>query len=361
MKSLVFVTSFPSPHVMPLMEALQRHYTVTGCIQMMEMSQERKSMGYDTASSVEVISFSRETVRCKKMILDADVLIMACGNFEVLQERIAANKEIYIMHERLFKKGLLKLLDPRLQKYRKICKQAHGGKIYLLPIGVSSARDFAFLGFPEDKMYKFAYFPAVEPFEPVPRQRETTEILWVGRMIRVKRPMMAIRLARFLPSDCKLTMVGSGKQMNQIKKYADKHRLQVSLPGQLDNAEVRRLMRDSDILLSTSGRGEGWGAVINEGMNYGCAVVCSDSIGCYRTLVDEENACIFKTGSLRSLVLAVRKAGSNLDHYRRASLKKISDEMNPEEAARRFSVLQNKISAGEDPQVFGTGICSKAK
>lgn len=44
-------------------------------------------------------------------------------------------------------------------------------------------------------------------------------------------------------------------------------------------SEVRSYMEKADIYLFTSDFNEGWGAVLNESMNSGCAVVASHAIG----------------------------------------------------------------------------------
>lgn len=53
----------------------------------------------------------------------------------------------------------------------------------------------------------------------------------------------------------------------------------VTFTGPVQSDKVRGFMERAGIFLFTSDRQEGWGAVLNESMNSGCAVVASHAIG----------------------------------------------------------------------------------
>ena len=53
----------------------------------------------------------------------------------------------------------------------------------------------------------------------------------------------------------------------------------VHMLGSMSPEQVRLYMEQSQMFLFTSDRYEGWGAVLNEAMNSGCAVVASHIIG----------------------------------------------------------------------------------
>ncbi len=61
-------------------------------------------------------------------------------------------------------------------------------------------------------------------------------------------------------------------------------------------------MERAEIYLFTSDRQEGWGAVLNEAMNSGCAVLTSHEIGATPYLVkDGENGIVFKSRDQKDL------------------------------------------------------------
>lgn len=53
----------------------------------------------------------------------------------------------------------------------------------------------------------------------------------------------------------------------------------MTLTGYKKPEEVRERMEKADILLATSDRGEGWGAVMQRAMNSGCVVIADHMMG----------------------------------------------------------------------------------
>ena len=79
----------------------------------------------------------------------------------------------------------------------------------------------------------------------------------------------------------------------------------VHMLGAMSPDEVRKHMEQANIFLFTSDRNEGWGAVLNEAMNSGCAVVASHAIGSVPYLIKNgNNGYIYENeGQLHSLVI----------------------------------------------------------
>ena len=125
--------------------------------------------------------------------------------------------------------------------------------------------------------------------------------------------------------------------------------------GNIPNDAVCDMMSKSDILLSTSTRGEGWGAVINEGMSCGCAIVCSNSIGCANTLANEHNSALFKTHSVKDLVRAIKEAKLRQAEFSECGKKTVESQYNPSIAAERFAT----IAKADNKDIFPDGVCSK--
>lgn len=357
---LVFITSFVSPHTLPLGLELTKYYERVVFINTMALTEERKRMGYDISDErVEILTFGECREKCQKFINEARDVIMAGTWFDLVSERINAGKQVFIAHERIFKKGAIKWLDPRTWRMCKDFRSVRDKNVYLLSIGDFAARDFKKLGFNPSKIYRFGYFPAIgEPSDDLIRKdsEDGCRVLWVGRMVDFKRPVMAAKAFSSLPEEYSLTMIGDGAFLPKVEKYLTNKKIKVELLGNVPNDKVKELMLRSDILLSTSDKGEGWGAVVNEGMSCGCAVVCSDSIGCAGTLANRENAELFRTSSKKDLVRAIISAAERRKALAEASLKTIRDEYNPTVAAERFArlaVSDDKCGASDG------GVCSK--
>ena len=354
---LVYVSAFVSPHTMPFGVALTHHYDRVVFINTMTLTQERKQMGYDiTDARVEIRQYSEEPELCRQLIDEARDVILAGTAFHLIASRIQKGKRVFIAHERIFKKGILKLLDPRTWKIARFCCSVRSKPVYLLAIGENAAKDFRFLGFEKKKTFRFGYFPAVSHYtrEQLKKEGEKTKVLWVGRFVDFKRPLMAVKAFKGLGDRFALTMAGSGKLHQKAKSYAEKHRICVEFLNNIPPEEVEKQMLQSHILLSTSHKGEGWGAVINEGMNRGCAVVCSKQIGCAGSLATKENAVLYKTGSIRDLRKALKEAAQRQAELGQAGYETVCNHFNAEVAAQRFA----KLAENRNPD-WESGVCAR--
>lgn len=357
---LVFITTFVSPHTLPLGLEMTKYYDRVVFINTMELTEERKRMGYALSDDrVEIINLYECEGKCRELIDNARDVIMAGTRFDLVDSRIKQGKQVFIAHERIFKKGALKWLDPRTWQLLKFCHAVRRKNVYLLSIGDFAAQDFRKLGFNKDKIFRFGYFPKNESCSDGVSKRDCNQkcrVLWVGRMVDFKRPLMALKAFKGLPStEFSLTMVGDGALFSAVKKYADKNRIDVEILGNQPNATVRELMYKSDILFSTSNRGEGWAAVVNEGMSCGCAVVCSDSIGCAGTLANDKNSVIFDTHSVKDAKRALVEARDRRDELGALGKLTVENDYCAATAAERFSAL----AKADNKDIFADGVCSK--
>ncbi len=354
---LVYVSAFVSPHTMPFGVALTHHYDRVVFINTMTLTQERKQMGYDiTDTRVEIRQYSEEPELCRQLIDEARDVILAGTAFHLIASRIQKGKRVFIAHERIFKKGILKLLDPRTWKIARFCRSVRSKPVYLLAIGENAAKDFRFLGFEKKKIFRFGYFPALSAYsqEQLQKPEGKCRVLWVGRFVDFKRPLMAVKAFKGLEDTFTLTMAGNGALWEETKAYARKKGIAVTFLGNLSAKEVEEQMLQSHILLSTSHKGEGWGAVINEGMNRGCAVVCSKQIGCAGSLATKENAVLYKTGSIRDLRKALKEAAQRQAELGQAGYETVCNHFNAEVAAQRFA----KLAENRNPD-WESGVCAR--
>lgn len=163
-------------------------------------------------------------------------------------------------------------------------------------------------------------------------------------------------------------MIGSGplKQALQQRIQEENLQEQVALLGALEPDRVREEMESAGIFLFTSDRREGWGVVLNEAMNSGCAVVASDAIGAVPYLVkNEENGLVYHSGDLEGLYAKTRRLlekpllQEKLGH---GAYRTIIETWNAEVAAQRFMQLSKAIMAGDPyPVLFEDGPCSPAQ
>ena len=161
---VVFISSFISPHVKPFCDYLC-NYCDLKYIQTNQLSEERRKMGYGNNEVIPYLfDLSNDKEKQKQMADDADCVIINTGSSDpyIVYNRIKNNKLTFFCNERIFKKGFIKILDPRLWKQVNLNILAKGKKTYLLCLGSYVAKDFERIGFEKNKSIKFGYFPENE-------------------------------------------------------------------------------------------------------------------------------------------------------------------------------------------------------
>ena len=112
---------------------------------------------------------------------------------------------------------------------------------------------------------------------------------------------------------CKIgdnTMIGGGDLEEETHRLAEELGVTdvITFPGFQGPEEVRAAMEKSEIYLVTSDRKEGWGAVVNEAMNSGCAVVADHMIGAAPWLIRQgENGRMYRDGEEQELFQTVER------------------------------------------------------
>ncbi len=311
---LTFVSNYINHHQIPVSSAL---YGKLGAayhfIQTMQMEKERQDMGW----SVEYDSLPwlkcwyEEPEICKELVRDSDVVVFGGVEDEsYIQERLALGTPVIRYSERLYREGQWKAISPRglVRKYKDHTRY-RGKEVYLLCSGAYVASDFHIVRAYPEKMFKWGYFTELKTYE-IERllaekpgaDGDMVEILFAGRFLPLKHPEYALLLARALKAEgvaFHLTMAGGGELEESLRKQVVRDGLTdaVTFTGYQSPKQVRDLMERADIFLMTSNYLEGWGAVLNEAMNSGCAVVADAAIGAVPFLLrHEKNGMVYRDG-----------------------------------------------------------------
>lgn len=341
-----------------------------------EMRLERIKLGYSNdqlPSYVKKAHFSKKNWNeCIKIINDADVVIVGSAPEELLKSRIKQNKLLFRYQERIFKPNL-SLIQYLKCSVAGILRNQRNKNIYLLCAGGFTASDYRKIGLFKNRAYKWGYFPKTEKYQlsALMTKKQNKNILWCGRFLDWKHPDDAVRIAKRLYDDgynFKLNIIGTGEMESDICKLIEENHLggYITLLGSMPPEKVREHMEKAGIYLFTSDRQEGWGAVLNESMNSGCAVVASHAIGSVPYLLKNgENGYIYKSGNVDELYEKVKYLLDNPAEQKRvgeAAYLTITEEWNAEIAAERFIYLAEHILDGEkSPDLYESGPCSKAE
>lgn len=225
-------------------------------------------------------------------------------------------------------------------------------------------------------MLQWGYFTKVEDFPletlnklDVSSGEITPHIMWCSRFLRLKHPELPVILAKRLKDsgyNFRLDMFGSGEELERAEKLVTELMVEdmVSFCGNKPNDEILEQMRKHEIFLFTSDKNEGWGAVLNESMANGCAVVASNFIGSVPFLIEDGvNGCIFKSENIDDLTMKVRfllDTPSKRIEIARNAIGTMRTIWSPENAARQFLSLASALQNGDNDSIPVSGPCSKA-
>ena len=315
------------------------------------MEEERIKMGWglDPKSLPYVKLLYKEEELCKQLIMESDILLVGWQEREdLIKPRLDAGKFTIRMSERLYREGQYRAVSPRglMRKYREHTKYRKGN-VYLLCYGAYVPSDFHIVRAYPGKMFRFGYFPETKVFEgnslfESKPSLDTVHIVWAGRFMPLKHPEFVTRLAKDLKEkgySFHVHFVGSGEMEEELLKQREQWNLteEITMYGFQSPAKVREIMEKSHIHLFTSNHLEGWGAVVNEAMNSGCAEVVNSEVGAAPFLIQhKKNGLIYKEGSyedFRACVLSLFENKELITLYGKKAYESIVTEWNAENAA----------------------------
>ena len=342
--------------------------------------EERLNMGYGGQKrNYCLCSYESQESYDSALLLgiESDVVIIGSAPKIFIQERIKRGKLTFIYSERILKKGFRSAFisrQPFIMFFNHFVNKRKN--VHLLCASAYTAYDFGLFRCYLGKAYKWGYFPEKQPlgFKDLIQQKsagsEPIRLLWVGRFLYWKHPEKAIETAKHLKDRnfaFHLRMIGSGAEENCVKKLIEEYKLSeyVELLGNKKPSDVRDEMNRSDIFLFTSDKQEGWGAVLNEAMDGGCAVVASHEIGAVPFLLKYgESGLIYQNDDNNDLFIQVDKLIEDAEfrHKLGCNAKETIDtKWCAETAAEKIVLLAESLLRGKAPTSFKDGPCSPAE
>lgn len=378
--SVAFISNYLNHHQLPFSKAMYAligdgfHFIATSPI-----SSERKKLGWsepDTPFAVRAYESAAEKRRAMQIAFESDVVIIGSAPDCYISRRLKAGKLTFKYGERLYKKGiklsnLLKVLLRTWQKHGRFQKYAP----YMLCSSAYTAYDCSIFGNYVNRTYKWGYFPQVVSYdidELMAKKNRSPKIrlLWVGRLLALKHPEASLELAAELKArgyDFQLDFIGGGVLEEKVRAFIREKQLEdcVNLLGLMSPEEVRRHMEEADIFLFNSDFNEGWGAVVNESMNSGCAVVASHAIGSVPFLLRSgKNGLIYRSGDTADLiekVLTLMDSAELREKLGRNAYRTMAETWNAETAAERLLHLIEELQTQGKCELYSDGPCSRAE
>lgn len=312
---VVFISNFLTHHQVPFCLEMQKrlgdNFKFISTVKIFDWRLKLGFKDLDNEYNFVVKAYENEESKAlaKKLTLDSDVAIIGSTTDEILEERLKQDKLIFRYRARVFifpdgfiktvfNKEKIKLFYDRHIKFRK------NKNLYMLCANAYGPKDFGFLGLYKEKIYKWGYFLETNRYDidKLIEQKEINkkiEIIWVARFIKWKHPEVVVKLAKRLKKqnyNFHIKMLGTGKLEEKTRKKVKKLGLEdvLEIVGQVPSDKVKDYMEKANIFIGTSDSQEGWGAVINESMNAGCALVANKKMGSVPSLLkDGETGLIY--------------------------------------------------------------------
>lgn len=376
---IVFVSNYLTHHQIPVCEQLfQKLGNDFRFISTSPMEKERTNMGWSVSASIqyEVRAYlsADAMVMAKTLLQESDVAIIGACPPEWLNERMKTgdDKITFLYGERIFKNSNWQAISPGAFRYRlNYLRNIKNRKVYMLCASAFLAADLKLMGIYKNRCYRWGYFPEFirnNNIHQLIQQKKKHSILWCGRLLHWKHPEEAVEVAAKLKSaglSFEMKIIGDGEMKPILQQMMEQYQLQdcVQLHGFMSPTEVRKQMECADIFLFTSDRYEGWGAVLNESMNAGCAVIANREIGSAPYLVEDGvNGLLYdrrKKDDLFSKIQLVLKDQNKKSQMQYNAYQTMAALWNPESAANRFMRLAERLMNQSDTE-FTDGPCSKA-
>ena len=360
-----FVSNYINHHQIPLCDALYKElgedFTF---IQTMPMEEERVAMGWavDVRSLPYVSCLYESEYECLKKVAESDVALFGWTQREELAiSRLDTGKATLRVSERLYREGQWKALSPRglVAKYREHIKYRKQN-VCMLCAGAYTASDFKLIGAYPGKLFKWGYFTALRTYseERLARMKPqdgTIHIVWAGRFIPLKHPEYVVRLARTLRDRGHafyVHMLGDGELEPSVREDVESAGLSdcFRFYGYTEPEGVRDVMERCHIHLFTSNYLEGWGAVVNEGMNSGCVEVVNAQVGAAPYLIRHgENGLVYPEGDytkMEELVIDLVEHWGERRAMGQAAYETVRDMWNADHAAKELLRFSNELLRG---------------
>ena len=361
---LVYASNYFNLHQKPLSDEFRRIYGNDYVfIAFTPFNEKRLAIGYKDMNQESYVFRAYESPEsmneARKIIDEAECVIVGGMPVSYITSRLKRGKITFMYSERFFKGPLWRDVI-RYVKYLRYSGGRHeardpSAKFYLLCAGAFVAWDYNICGLFKGKAYRWGYFPELKKIDDIDgliSRKKPGSILWVGRFLDWKHPDYAVILAKRLRDmnlDFHVRIIGSGEMQETLTRMVESENLNghVEIVGAMPTEQVRREMEESQIFLFTSGRGEGWGVVLNEAMNAGCAVIAGEKAGSVPYLIkDGHNGMIFRDGDIDGLT---EKTAELVRDSVRAGLigrnayETVAGEWSPREAAERFMRLSEAL------------------
>ena len=181
-------------------------------------------------------------------------------------------------------------------------------------------------GIPQEKITVSYIGVDTDRFQPgnTPIEERAKRILFVGRMVEKKAPLLLIRafadVKKQFP-EAELVMIGTGPLLNEAKQLARDLQLQIEFLGAKNSSSVKSELDKVQLLClpsvtAANGDAEGFGIVLLEAQSCGIPVISSALGGSEEGILDGVTGHKFPENSAQELTSLILKTLGNIEKLR---------------------------------------------
>ncbi len=186
---------------------------------------------------------------------------------------------------------------PLMRTYpRRLLRMAKAPGVRFIAVSNAIARRAIQYGIPEEKITVAYIGIDTERFKPsgLPLEKRRKRILFVGRMVEKKAPLLMIRayaeVRKIIPAT-ELVMIGDGPLLDSAKHLADELAAPVKFLGACGSDEVLTQLHEARVcclpsVTAINGDAEGFGLVLLEAQGCGVPVISSALGGTIEAMLD---------------------------------------------------------------------------
>lgn len=365
---VLFVSNDLTHHLVPFFESLFPIYGRKNCtFAVLQSCENRFKMGFPKYEEDWVFkAYCSPNEEYLSLWRQADVIITRVWErTDLILEALKSCKTVFYASERWYRPpvGMKRLFFPKyINIYLKFRLLSSFPNFYYLAMGYYAGIDFRKVGLCKNRIFSFGYFTPQLNYEPILKKNDTVKIIWVGKMISLKRVIDILYVFKeiHLYYKVSLELIGQGTEKIKLEKYVKENNLpNVTFCDFLPNEEIKKKMIDSDIYIFPSSGYEGWGAVVNEAMQTKCAVIASQETGAARSMIiNGQNGFTYPSGDCKALKIILTRLLDNpklMLFIKNEGYKTITQIWSAAEAAKRFSMVLSRISNGENVKYYNDG------
>lgn len=284
--NLYFWHNLISPHQAPFMRELAERGHQVMVVATEAMSEERRKLGWTVPSlgkaQVVVAPDEKQVLQMVKSSPPDSIHFIAGARGTALGQQVAracraSGRSMGIITESPDPRGIGGLLRRAKYAGERFTMGRHFD--FILAMGEKGVHWFRQSGYPEVRLFPFAYVTDRLPHEARAESHDAFRFIFVGRLIPLKGLDLLLKaLAKVTHAE--LSIIGDGPEKERLQGLARELGItdRVFWLGQMETAQAQARIIHADVLVLPS-RKDGWGSVVNESLMAGTPVICSTACG----------------------------------------------------------------------------------